>query len=126
MERCSPSGWAMLDKGSGILTTHPQTTLTAAITKNQAAKGFANFRDYASIDKAPEEKARGITISTAHIEYETDNRHYSHVDCPGHADYIKNMITGAASMDGAIIVVAASDGQMCATPPPGSALHAER
>jgi elongation factor Tu len=86
--------------------------LTAAITKNQAAKGFANFRDYASIDKAPEEKARGITISTAHIEYETVNRHYSHVDCPGHADYIKNMITGAASMDGAIIVVAASDGQM--------------
>jgi len=91
---------------------HGKTTLTAAITKNQAGKGFANFRDYASIDKAPEEKARGITISTAHIEYETDNRHYSHVDCPGHADYIKNMITGAASMDGAIIVVAASDGQM--------------
>jgi elongation factor Tu len=86
--------------------------LTAAITKNQASKGFANFVDYASIDKAPEEKARGITISTAHIEYETGNRHYSHVDCPGHADYIKNMITGAASMDGAIIVVAASDGQM--------------
>ncbi|KAI5816063.1 P-loop containing nucleoside triphosphate hydrolase protein [Pyronema omphalodes] len=91
---------------------HGKTTLTAAITKNQASKGFANFVDYASIDKAPEEKARGITISTAHIEYETENRHYSHVDCPGHADYIKNMITGAASMDGAIIVVAASDGQM--------------
>ncbi len=91
-----------------------QTTLTAAITKTLAAKGQANFRDYASIDKAPEEKARGITISTAHIEYETDARHYSHVDCPGHADYIKNMITGAASMDGAIIVVAASDGQMYA------------
>ncbi|TGZ76472.1 putative translation elongation factor EF-Tu precursor, mitochondrial [Ascodesmis nigricans] len=91
---------------------HGKTTLTAAITKNQASKGYANFRDYASIDKAPEEKARGITISTTHIEYETDNRHYSHVDCPGHADYIKNMITGAASMDGAIIVVAASDGQM--------------
>jgi elongation factor Tu len=91
--------------------------LTAAITKNQAGKGFANFVDYSSIDKAPEEKARGITISTAHIEYETENRHYSHVDCPGHADYIKNMITGAASMDGAIIVVAASDGQMCVAPP---------
>jgi elongation factor Tu len=90
--------------------------LTAAITKNQAGKGFANFVDYSSIDKAPEEKARGITISTAHIEYETENRHYSHVDCPGHADYIKNMITGAASMDGAIIVVAASDGQMCVAP----------
>lgn len=88
--------------------------MTAAITKNQAQKGYAAFRDYASIDKAPEEKSRGITISTTHIEYETDNRHYSHVDCPGHADYIKNMITGAASMDGAIIVVAASDGQMYA------------
>src|SRR6195952_24567 len=89
-----------------------QTTLTAAITKRQAEKGFANFLDYASIDKAPEERKRGITISTAHIEYETEARHYAHVDCPGHADYIKNMITGAASMDGAIIVVAASDGQM--------------
>lgn len=89
-----------------------QTTLTAAITKTLSAKGQASFHDYASIDKAPEERARGITISAAHIEYETDNRHYSHVDCPGHADYIKNMITGAASMDGAIIVVAASDGQM--------------
>ena len=86
--------------------------MSAAITKVLAPKGFANFLDYASIDKAPEEKARGITISAAHIEYETENRHYSHVDCPGHADYIKNMITGAASMDGAIIVVAASDGQM--------------
>ncbi|KAF8425108.1 elongation factor Tu, mitochondrial [Tirmania nivea] len=91
---------------------HGKTTLSAAITKILAKKGYANFLDYASIDKAPEEKARGITISAAHIEYETDNRHYSHVDCPGHADYIKNMITGAASMDGAIIVVAASDGQM--------------
>ncbi|KAF3079333.1 translation elongation factor Tu [Orbilia oligospora] len=91
---------------------HGKTTLTAAITKVQASKGLANFLDYASIDKAPEEKARGITISTAHLEYETPSRHYSHVDCPGHADYIKNMITGAASMDGAIIVVAASDGQM--------------
>ncbi|KAF3930661.1 hypothetical protein ABW19_dt0207218 [Dactylella cylindrospora] len=91
---------------------HGKTTLTAAITKVQHSKGLANFLDYASIDKAPEEKARGITISTAHLEYETPTRHYSHVDCPGHADYIKNMITGAASMDGAIIVVAASDGQM--------------
>ncbi|KAI5811088.1 P-loop containing nucleoside triphosphate hydrolase protein [Peziza echinospora] len=91
---------------------HGKTTLSAAITKILAQKGYANFLDYASIDKAPEEKARGITISAAHIEYETDARHYSHVDCPGHADYIKNMITGAASMDGAIIVVAASDGQM--------------
>lgn len=86
--------------------------MTAAITKHLATKGQAAFHDYASIDKAPEERARGITISAAHIEYETDARHYSHVDCPGHADYIKNMITGAASMDGAIIVVAASDGQM--------------
>jgi elongation factor Tu len=89
-----------------------QTTLSAAITKRQAEKGLANFLDYGSIDKAPEERKRGITISTAHIEYSTDSRHYSHVDCPGHADYIKNMITGAANMDGAIIVVAASDGQM--------------
>jgi elongation factor Tu len=86
--------------------------LTAAITKRQAEKGFANFLDYGAIDKAPEERKRGITISTAHIEYATENRHYSHVDCPGHADYIKNMITGAANMDGAVIVVAASDGQM--------------
>ncbi|KAF2087810.1 translation elongation factor Tu [Saccharata proteae CBS 121410] len=91
---------------------HGKTTLTAAITKRQAEKGYANFLEYASIDKAPEERKRGITISTAHIEYQTDNRHYAHVDCPGHADYIKNMITGAANMDGAIIVVAASDGQM--------------
>ncbi|EON69775.1 elongation factor Tu, mitochondrial [Coniosporium apollinis CBS 100218] len=91
---------------------HGKTTLTAAITKRQAEKGFANFLDYGSIDKAPEERKRGITISTAHIEYQTEARHYSHVDCPGHADYIKNMITGAANMDGAIIVVAASDGQM--------------
>ena len=86
--------------------------MTAAITKRQSEKGFANFLDYGAIDKAPEERKRGITISTAHIEYATENRHYSHVDCPGHADYIKNMITGAANMDGAVIVVAASDGQM--------------
>ncbi|KAG0260121.1 translation elongation factor Tu [Actinomortierella ambigua] len=91
---------------------HGKTTLTAAITKTLAGLGQAEFRDYNQIDKAPEEKARGITISTAHVEYETNNRHYAHVDCPGHADYIKNMITGAAQMDGAIIVVAATDGQM--------------
>ncbi|KAI8239740.1 Elongation factor Tu [Colletotrichum sp. SAR 10_96] len=91
---------------------HGKTTLSAAITKRQAEKGLANFLEYGAIDKAPEERKRGITISTAHIEYATDTRHYSHVDCPGHADYIKNMITGAANMDGAIIVVAASDGQM--------------
>ncbi|RUP49594.1 elongation factor Tu GTP binding domain-containing protein, partial [Jimgerdemannia flammicorona] len=89
-----------------------KTTLTAAITKTLAGKGQAQFMDYNQIDKAPEEKARGITISTAHVEYETDHRHYAHVDCPGHADYIKNMITGAAQMDGAIIVVSATDGQM--------------
>lgn len=86
--------------------------MTAAITKQQATKNLANFSEYAAIDKAPEERKRGITISSAHIEFATDNRHYAHVDCPGHADYIKNMITGAASMDGAVIVVAASDGQM--------------
>lgn len=91
---------------------HGKTTLTAAITKTQSKKGLASFSDYASIDKAPEERARGITISTAHVEYRTGKRHYAHVDCPGHADYIKNMITGAAQMDGAIIVVAASDGSM--------------
>ncbi|RKP34166.1 elongation factor Tu [Dimargaris cristalligena] len=91
---------------------HGKTTLTAAITKVLSSKGGAQFRDYNSIDKAPEERARGITISTAHVEYQTDTRHYAHVDCPGHADYIKNMITGAATMDGAIIVVSATDGQM--------------
>ncbi|CAB4431527.1 unnamed protein product [Rhizophagus irregularis] len=91
---------------------HGKTTLTAAITKCLARKGQAKFKDYGEIDKAPEEKARGITIATAHVEYETDDRHYAHVDCPGHADYIKNMITGAAQMDGAIIVVSATDGQM--------------
>ncbi|CAD6506126.1 BgTH12-07056 [Blumeria graminis f. sp. triticale] len=91
---------------------HGKTTLTAAITKRQAEKGMASFLEYGAIDKAPEERKRGITISTAHIEYSTEARHYSHVDCPGHADYIKNMITGAANMDGAVIVVAASDGQM--------------
>ncbi len=91
---------------------HGKTTLTAAITKVLAEKGGAEFRSFDSIDSAPEEKARGITIATAHVEYETDNRHYAHVDCPGHADYIKNMITGAAQMDGAILVVAATDGPM--------------
>lgn len=91
---------------------HGKTTLTAAITKVLADKGGAAFLDYNAIDKAPEERARGITILSAHVEYETDKRHYAHVDCPGHADYIKNMITGAAQMDGAIIVVAAADGQM--------------
>ena len=94
---------------------HGKTTLTAAITKYLALKGQASFEDYASIDKAPEEKARGITINTAHVEYETDKRHYAHVDCPGHADYIKNMITGAAQMDGAILVIAATDGPMAQT-----------
>lgn len=91
---------------------HGKTTLTAAISASLAKKGFADFRTFDSIDNAPEERARGITISTAHIEYETENRHYAHVDCPGHADYVKNMITGAAQMDGAILVVAATDGPM--------------
>src|SRR3712207_68069 len=91
---------------------HGKTTLTAAITKVLALKGEAEFRAFDSIDNAPEERARGITIAIAHVEYETDNRHYAHVDCPGHADYIKNMITGAAQMDGAILVVAAPDGPM--------------
>ncbi len=91
---------------------HGKTTLTAAISKVLAEAGSAKYRDYASIDNTPEEKARGITINTAHIEYETPNRHYAHVDCPGHADYVKNMITGAAQMDGAILVVAATDGPM--------------
>ena len=91
---------------------HGKTTLTAAITKRQAEKGFGDFVDFANIDKAPEERARGITIATAHVEYSSDTRHYAHVDCPGHADYIKNMITGAAQMDGAVLVVAATDGPM--------------
>ena len=91
---------------------HGKTTLTAAITKVLAEKGGAKFVAYDQIDKAPEEKERGITISTAHVEYETDKRHYAHVDCPGHADYVKNMITGAAQMDGAILVVNAADGPM--------------
>ena len=94
---------------------HGKTTLTAAITKWLSMQGKAQFEDYASIDKAPEEKERGITINTAHVEYETDARHYAHVDCPGHADYIKNMITGAAQMDGAILVIAATDGPMAQT-----------
>ncbi len=91
---------------------HGKTTLTAAITKVLAAKGLASYRDLDSIDNAPEEKARGVTIAIAHVEYETENRHYAHVDCPGHADYIKNMITGAAQMDGAVLVVSAPDGPM--------------
>lgn len=91
---------------------HGKTTLTAAITKVLAEEGGASFTAYDQIDKAPEEKARGITISTSHVEYETPNRHYAHVDCPGHADYVKNMITGAAQMDGAILVVSAADGPM--------------
>ena len=91
---------------------HGKTTLTAAITKVLNLKGDADFVDYANIDKAPEERARGITINTAHVEYQTENRHYAHVDCPGHADYVKNMITGAAQMDGAILVVSAADGPM--------------
>ena len=94
---------------------HGKTTLTAAITKYLSLKAQAQFEDYANIDKAPEERERGITINTAHVEYETDNRHYAHVDCPGHADYVKNMITGAAQMDGAILVIAATDGPMAQT-----------
>ena len=94
---------------------HGKTTLTAAITKVLSLTGQAQFEAYDQIDKAPEERERGITINTAHVEYETDKRHYAHVDCPGHADYIKNMITGAAQMDGAILVVAASDGVMAQT-----------
>src|SRR5256885_861789 len=91
---------------------HGKTTLTAAITKVLAEKGLADFTPFEAIDKAPEEKERGITINIAHVEYQTEKRHYAHVDCPGHADYIKNMITGAAQMDGAILVVAATDGPM--------------
>ena len=91
---------------------HGKTTLTAAITKVLSEKGMAQFEDYSMIDKAPEERERGITINTAHVEYETDSRHYAHVACPGHADYVKNMITGAAQMDGAILVVSAADGPM--------------
>ena len=94
---------------------HGKTTLTAAITKVLAMNGGAEFTDYANIDKAPEERERGITINTAHVEYETEKRHYAHVDCPGHADYVKNMITGAAQMDGAILVIAATDGPMAQT-----------
>ena len=94
---------------------HGKTTLTAAITKYLSHKGFAKFEAYADIDKAPEERERGITINTAHVEYETEKRHYAHVDCPGHADYIKNMITGAAQMDGAILVIASTDGPMAQT-----------
>src|SRR3990167_104921 len=91
---------------------HGKTTLTAAITKRQSDKGLASFKEFSAIDNAPEERERGITIATSHVEYETPKRHYAHVDCPGHADYVKNMITGAAQMDGAILVVAATDGAM--------------
>ena len=91
---------------------HGKTTLTAALTKVAAEAGGGEFKDYGEIDNAPEERERGITIATAHVEYETENRHYAHVDCPGHADYVKNMITGAAQMDGAILVVSANDGPM--------------
>src|SRR6185436_3121120 len=91
---------------------HGKTTLTAAITTVLAEKGFAEIRSFDSIDNAPEEKERGITINTAHVEYQTEKRHYAHVDCPGHADYVKNMVTGAAQMDGAILVVSAADGPM--------------
>ncbi|NLP18249.1 MAG: elongation factor Tu, partial [Firmicutes bacterium] len=91
---------------------HGKTTLTAAITRCLAETGGADFTSYEQIDKAPEEKDRGITIATAHVEYETEERHYAHVDCPGHADYVKNMITGAAQMDGSILVVSAADGPM--------------
>ena len=91
---------------------HGKTTTTAAITNVLAQRGLAKAEDFANIDKAPEERERGITINTAHVEYETDTRHYAHVDCPGHADYVKNMITGAAQMDGAILVVSAADGPM--------------
>ena len=94
---------------------HGKTTLTAAITNVLAKKGLAQAKDYNQIDAAPEEKERGITINTAHVEYETAKRHYAHVDCPGHADYVKNMITGAAQMDGAILVIAATDGPMAQT-----------
>ncbi|EGV61849.1 translation elongation factor Tu [Yamadazyma tenuis] len=112
-------GYALFDRSKPHVNVgtighvdHGKTTLTAAITKVLAQRGGADFLDYANIDRAPEERARGITISTAHVEYSTEKRHYAHVDCPGHSDYIKNMITGAAQMDGAIIVVAATDGQM--------------
>ena len=91
---------------------HGKTTLTAAITQTQSARGLSEVRSFDSIDNAPEERERGITIQTAHVEYETENRHYAHVDCPGHADYIKNMITGAAQMDGGVLVVSAADGPM--------------
>ena len=102
---------------------HGKTTLTAAITKVLGIQGKAQFMAYDQIDKAPEEKARGITISTSHVEYETERRHYAHVDCPGHADYVKNMITGAAQMDGAILVVSAADGPI---PRPGAHLLARQ
>ncbi|KAG6902911.1 translation elongation factor Tu [Termitomyces sp. Mi166 len=109
---CQRTLWKPLVSHSAGHVDHGKTTLTAAITKVMAQQGGAKFTDYSQIDKAPEEKARGITINSSHVEYETASRHYGHIDCPGHADYIKNMITGAAQMDGAIIVVSATDGQM--------------
>ena len=102
---------------------HGKTTLTAAITQTQSARGLSEVRSFDSIDNAPEERERGITIQTAHVEYETENRHYAHVDCPGHADYFKNMITGAALMDGGILVVSAADGPMPQTREPVSYTH---
>ena len=105
-------GKAHLNVGTIGHVDHGKTSLTAAITKVLASKGYAEFLAYENIDKAPEERERGVTISISHVEYQTDKRHYAHIDCPGHADYIKNMITGAAQMDGAILVVSAADGPM--------------
>jgi len=112
MGKANSSEQAALQHRDDRSCDHGKTSLTAAITKILAESGKAKYTAYDQIDKAPEEKARGITISTAHVEYETDARHYAHVDCPGHADYVKNMITGAAQMDGAILVVSAADGPM--------------
>ena len=105
-------GKAHLNVGTIGHVDHGKTSLTAAITKVLSSRGYAEFLAYENIDKAPEERERGVTISISHVEYQTDKRHYAHIDCPGHADYIKNMITGAAQMDGAILVVSAADGPM--------------